>query len=595
MLVTLQTRLRDASRRQESDERGATLVVVMIVMMVLMVGAVVIAAMVTNTASSLVSSRSTVQSRAAADAGLAAAVAQASGGDPCAAVPAGTSPTYSVDVKCDVPSAGNVTYRSTGSAGSSSTTVEAVYKVPPADAPKGLTGALVAGNGGLSSSTVRIDAEGAAGDVIVENGDLNCNSATTIDGSVIVRNGSASITNYCKITGSLYASKNLNLDSNASIGGDVVTLGTLTTSNSTYIAGSASARGNVILNNSTHVMGNVTTQSGITVYAARVEGNVKAGGALAFNASVVVGDVSSSYTAGTHGTVFNAQFGSIHVAAPFSSFKGSTVSGVFSSSFTGIQKFSGSTAGSLDLAGTYENADKPGTAGGVTAGSIKTHDTTLTTPATPQVPAPAPLLPDSFSWYDMGFDKSKWQALGYNVVDWTGGCDMATDPSDLKNAVVGYTKPTVVNALACGTVKGYGVTLSLRTDIVMIAPAFSTQALKVNSATGAELGFSLIAPDNVADHAPTCAKKQGDLNIYQVQLGTKITGLAYSPCQITIGEGAWNGQIYGGKISAGGSTWAHTYRPVSIPGVDGSGGSSGGGAGSGTPTLGALVSQRDVP
>ncbi|MEW1962531.1 hypothetical protein AB0269_08745 [Microbacterium sp. NPDC077644] len=559
MLVTLHDimrRWRDGHR--EPDDRGATLVVVIIVMMVLMVGAVLVGGLVTNTASSVVSSRSTAQSRAAADAGLADAIARASraDADPCAAVPAGTSPAYTVAVACDSPNTGQVTFSVTGTAGGSSTTIIAVYETVPVTAPRGLTGALVAGTGGLSTSTVRIDAAGADGDVIVENGSLNCNSATTINGSVIVRNGSAAITNYCKVTGNVYASKDVSLDSFANVGGDVVSLGTLTTSNSTYIAGSAFARGKVILNNSTQIKGNLTTEAGVSIDKARVDGDIRAGGVLAFNSSFVGGDASSSYTGGTHGVVFRAEFGSVHVAVPFSSFQESKIGGILVS------------------------APPIGAA-----------------PSTPKVSAPAPLQPDGFAWFDLGFEKSKWEGLGYSVVNWTGDCDMATAGSALKSAVIGYNSPTVVNALACkdnkkvtGVVKGYNVTLDIKTDIAIIANEFSTQQLKVNSASGAELDFSLITPDNTANNAPTCASGQGTLNIYAAQLGSKITGLAYSPCQITIGQGTWNGQIYGGTLSAGGATWAHTYKPVTVPGSIA--GDETGGVGS--TILGTLIAQRDV-
>jgi Tfp pilus assembly protein PilX len=124
-----------ARQRAADGERGATLVVVMIVMFVLMTVAVVVGALVLNTMTSVVSSRSTAQSRAAADAGLAVAVSKAttSGGYcpatasyvPKAAVSAGSTATYQVETICG---SDQVTFRSTGEAGSGKTVTDAVYK-----------------------------------------------------------------------------------------------------------------------------------------------------------------------------------------------------------------------------------------------------------------------------------------------------------------------------------------------------------------------------------------------------------------------------------------------------------------------------------
>lgn len=124
-----------ARERAADGDRGATLVVVMIVMFVLMTVAVVVGALVLNTMTSVAGSRSTAQSRAAADAGLAVAVSQATtaGGYcpgtasyvPKTAVSAGSAATYRVETICG---SDQVTFRSTGEAGSGKTVTDAVYK-----------------------------------------------------------------------------------------------------------------------------------------------------------------------------------------------------------------------------------------------------------------------------------------------------------------------------------------------------------------------------------------------------------------------------------------------------------------------------------
>lgn len=132
MLILLRARERAAD-----GDRGATLVVVMIVMFVLMTVAVTVGGLVINTMTSVTSSRSTAESRAAADAGIAVAVSKATtAGGYCPAtssyvpttqVATGSTATYAVETICGP--GDQVTFRSTGKgSGGSKTVTDAVYK-----------------------------------------------------------------------------------------------------------------------------------------------------------------------------------------------------------------------------------------------------------------------------------------------------------------------------------------------------------------------------------------------------------------------------------------------------------------------------------
>lgn len=121
-------------RRPDAGDRGSALISVLVVMLVLSIGGLALAAIVTNTTSTLAGSRSTAQSRAAADAGLADAVsALRRGALACPSVQRdvrvdaadASSPTYSYRMVCG---AGRATITATGEAGSGLTTTQAVYR-----------------------------------------------------------------------------------------------------------------------------------------------------------------------------------------------------------------------------------------------------------------------------------------------------------------------------------------------------------------------------------------------------------------------------------------------------------------------------------
>ena len=137
MLVNLRRALR------RSDDRGSTIVSVLVVVLVLSIGGLALAAIVTNTTMTLADGRSTVQSRAAADAGLADAVsALRRGGVTCGGAQHdvrvdttdASSPTYSYRVTC---TATRATITATGQAHGGMTTSQAVYEYTPNPASDG--------------------------------------------------------------------------------------------------------------------------------------------------------------------------------------------------------------------------------------------------------------------------------------------------------------------------------------------------------------------------------------------------------------------------------------------------------------------------
>lgn len=113
MLVTRLRNLIDrASGGARHDDSGSALVSVIVVMLVLTVVAVTAATVVTGTSSSVVDTRGGVQARAAADAGISAALAEARRSSAfCSLTLLSSSPDYSVTSDC---AASKVTFTSTG-------------------------------------------------------------------------------------------------------------------------------------------------------------------------------------------------------------------------------------------------------------------------------------------------------------------------------------------------------------------------------------------------------------------------------------------------------------------------------------------------
>ena len=110
------------------------LIVVLVVMLVLATAGLALAVIVTKTTGALVGHRDIAEARAAADAGIAAAVATARGANgPCGIETSASDPIYSAESACGD---GAVTFTSTGTGSAGAVTMtEAVYLIPWVDYP----------------------------------------------------------------------------------------------------------------------------------------------------------------------------------------------------------------------------------------------------------------------------------------------------------------------------------------------------------------------------------------------------------------------------------------------------------------------------
>ena len=199
------------------NERGSALMAVLGVMAVTMVIGLTITAATVNGLKVTSTNKALVQSRAAAEAGLAVVVAGLSKGSCLTTVPS-TNPTSNSVVEfqdnlgirvdsCDIASQVKITSIGTaqsfgvgGAESGDKSTVEAVY--PYSRTPSGAAIYLATGanfnNGGAITSSATVPA------IQVKTGNLNCDNNTVITGSVVVVAGSISLKS-CTVTRNAWA------------------------------------------------------------------------------------------------------------------------------------------------------------------------------------------------------------------------------------------------------------------------------------------------------------------------------------------------------------------------------------------------------
>ncbi|WP_246533688.1 hypothetical protein [Microbacterium flavescens] len=511
-----------SSRHGALGDRGSSLVSVLVIMLVLSIGGLALAAIVTNTTSMLADSRSTAQSRAAADAGLADAVTALRRGT--LACPStlknvkvdtadASSPTYSYNVTCG---AGIATITATGTASSGMTTTQAIYRYT--ETPAGAGDMVFFGTSDVTfTAEVKTAASGRLLDIVVPQAGFVCQNlipANITLGGDIDGNGG------CTIKGNVRATGIVNICCGSdTFEGDLSTSGT----------GSGVIRGTVL-------------------------GNVHANGALTFGWEGK--RVGKSVTANG-----NVSLGNVRID------------------------------GSLTMpsAKTYKPQD------GTVAGGVSTP---------PTVPGPTP--PTLPPWFEYKYKASDWP--GFSVVTLVnsgtgpGTCSYFNNsPGTGWTTLAAYTGATVLDARACTTLSannGSNPTLSIRTNLVILAKGMNLTTLTIKAAPGlsSKPKVWFVTEDlTPGDIKPTCASGYGPIYINGTVTATSVTAMAYTPCKIDVGGGAggiadaWNGAFYGGGWNYGGGL-TFTADPIGLPGM-----TSGGSGGSGSGTLGALVSQRDIP
>lgn len=188
------------NRSMARTDDGSVLVTVVIVMMVLTVAAITIAGLVVSTASTAASGRTTAQSRAAADAGLADAVATAHRtGDFCSLDLSGSDPAYSVTSSC---AAGAVTFTSIGMTGTAETKTQAVYTYSPASSAGSGADFYAYSSLKFTSDVITMAPPARLLSIVVKNGDFECHAKVPAN---ITVNGDFNSKGGCDVAGKVWA------------------------------------------------------------------------------------------------------------------------------------------------------------------------------------------------------------------------------------------------------------------------------------------------------------------------------------------------------------------------------------------------------
>ncbi|WP_404432419.1 hypothetical protein LG299_00365 [Microbacterium lacus] len=290
----------------EPDDRGSTLVVVLVVMLVLTTLGLTVAAIVTNTTGMLVDNRTTAESRAAADAGLAEAVAEAKRTNEfCDLALSGSSPTFEVTSTCPE-GEDTVVFTSVGhGAAAGVTTVEARFEY--ATESSGLAGAaeLVffnsSGSNVYFTNHVLAHADSSLATVLFPGGGgLECK--TVVPANVLIVGpfrGQAG----CTIEGSVFAGGAGTPPQTVKEKGTSYPVAAFL-NNSDVIEGDLVARGNVHLGGTSRIDGTVTMPTGSLLFVngasqgsptsnSRVSGG--AGGSILYDPALVAPDFPTWY------------------------------------------------------------------------------------------------------------------------------------------------------------------------------------------------------------------------------------------------------------------------------------------------------------
>lgn len=500
-----------ATSRQRASERGSALMAVIGVVGVTMIVALLVGAVTVQALGFTSATRAGVQSKAAAQSGIDAAVvavlnASCAGGVVTGTIsssdtqnPAPATPAAQYDAKytvtfanvdaggavstgCPTASTTSITMTSIGESSAKGVVGNSTGDVHKVEARFGLT-ATGGGPAVYSYSTSNLDnfevtTASVSADVQIKSGDAQCNNAT-IQGGVYAANGKIEIPANCTVTGDVAAS------------GTVKVWG--------KVGGNITAGGTVTLADSARVGGNITTGADIK------DDNGRTCGA---------GDANARAACYLRTTVV-----------------------------------------------TWN----PGPNAPHVKGTI----------AYSQIGIPAPAVPDwqdfrftSASWANAGYSVQTWPAA-WCVVDGTDGPAVQAYVNGLTSKTVLDARACVGKKLHFGS--SSALNISLRTDVAFIAPdSMGIESLIVGSADSTKHQFLLITPDAGAIDNKTPDKPSSgclvDVNS-NVKINPPIAALIYSPCLIKNSANSWRGQLYGGTTNLN-SNVKLAFDSVVAPGLN---------------------------
>jgi cytoskeletal protein CcmA (bactofilin family) len=527
--------------KMRHNERGSALMAVIALMGITGVIALVVGTVTVNALVITDVTRTSVQSQAAAEAGLEATLASLrANGCSTGTVYASTdaAPYYSAEVAVSgtgtnssdfhsgCPSAtGYLRILSTGSDTAAGLidpdarphTVEGIYHTTVSSAGVTGTGPTIYtfSGAGVSGSGSLVAVNGSQPSVQIKHGNFDCSGAGTAEADIIVADGNFEASGSCE-TGNVWSSGTTKISGGSEITGNVVAAG-LEFSGKT-ITGSAWSTAGMVLKWGSTVNGNATSNS-MTLNGGKIGGDAWVSGAASF------------------------------------------------------PKYASTIGGHL-------------TAKSVSGDGVASTGNTVV-PAGPG-PGPTPTsAPVVSEWVDFTYTASDWPGFVEKVI--AGSCDYSV----LRNAVSSLGASSgIIDARGCTN----GITiagddkLDMTSDLVILAKSFSLSgggALK----TTAPRKVWLITPDTTPDRLPTCPSGGGTTFSGGFKFDSQISAMSYTPCRATITSGiTLTGQVYAGVTTIDGAATVK-YVPIGLPLIDLDSGEPAGG--SGVSTLGEPYSVRD--
>ncbi|TAL42150.1 MAG: hypothetical protein EPN91_09060 [Salinibacterium sp.] len=607
------------------NERGAALVaVVALTAITAVIGVAISAAVLSGTASST-RTRSNVQARAAADAGIDSLYAKIAAGNYICSGSSTTVPVFTATVQyrdaggstlscagstltTGTPAAATIT--STGTAANKSTQIGySNTKVIKADlavtAPVtgGSLNNVLFSESGFTLST-NTDFEGSTDNAndanTYSNGTIICKTKSDVEGT-LYSEGNISLQGSCETAGSAWAGGTVTFSSQAISGGDVWAAGTGLLDVSTgHVAGSIIANGNITIGSNganTAVCPGTSSVLNVCGTVASLGGTVtttngaKIGGSIYAKSGIAVGGYGNTdYAAGADVLSITGNFtngaanGDGHVGGSV------RVGGTIGGKKSDIANVAGSCQGTANAnyvaCGSTLTIPAPRPAIALPAALGYPNTTVVNKPPRQQMPRINSATSDLNTWGSSGWTVTTYTASTASAAGYATSCAQALNWLSTSHSgnnlivIQGCSSPLTFNSASI-TIGG--------NVAIMNSGGFTTNSTFTLKSTGStEYGFEFIVPADSSNvtwtpvagtsptqYSPTCSGTSGNISIQNTTI-TNVAWFIYTPCSINFQNvlNGFQGQIYGGSVNYPNDSTIKLVK-FTIPGIGSDGTASG--------------------
>lgn len=423
-------------------------------------------------------------------------------------------------------------------------------------------------------------------------------------GGAVEANGA--VTASSKVGGSISTRSNVTLNAGASVGtsaspASVTSGGNVTVGAGAKVFGDIVASGTVTIEPGAWVSGNVTAGGNVDVKATSrtlgvVEGDIYSGGIVDLSGQV---GIVTSNTIQRPGNVTG--LAGVKVAAD-RVVPGRIVSG-------GNVDLSGANWVGRTLSVTCKveargnvNWTRPPSGVNVATGVCKPPNGAPTAPVIATVAlVPAPVIPGWMEYQNTPSDIEKW--TGFDDIPATGAWECSKwngkKIPEAWKALSALEVPSYFNLSNCDiSAKGENKsTIVLTRDIVIVAKSFDLEKFNFVAGTNANPRLWLIQPGKTSDGAPVCVGTKTAVTLKDVDIAAPIVTMVYTPCEVKIqNKVTITGNLYASGVDTQGSGnhSSISFSPIEILSWSAGEDDEDETTGTGTPSLGSLLVQRNV-